>query len=489
MFDGVLEQFGLRPDAYLDLIREEAGKVISEQDFISLELNEWLNSRKRKEQLEGSKYYRYEVEPVKEHKLWGRDADGMPTYIDYLDRDYLDNQYANLVDQKANYLLGKPMIIQSENDTYSEWLAEVLDKSFRRTLFNATIAAMNEGLVWLNPYYKDDGTLAFRYFPAHEVLPIWNDDEHTELAFAVRYYLTVIYEDKSRTYQKHVDVYKEDKVYHYLYDNGNLIEDVTADTGEYGIDGEGKAYSWGKIPLIPFKYNQREIPLLKRVKLLQDSLNRIRTNWDRSMSEQVQDNILVLRNYGGENLQDFKDNLVRYGAVKVRDDGGVEVLRVQRESGSYSDYIQSVKRAITENGRGFDAKDDRLSNNPNEMNLRSMYASIDLDSDMIEQQYQAAFDQLLYFVDEYLKMAGAGDFSAEEVVITFDRNMIVNDSDTIANIRNSQGLVSNETLLARHPFVTNLEAEKAQLKQEQAESMEQMVAYQGLVGDGDEPSI
>lgn len=70
------------------------------------------------------------------------------------------------------------------------------------------------------------------------------------------------------------------------------------------------------------------------VRLLQDSLNRVRTNWDRSMSEQVQDNILVLKNYGGESLNDFKDNLVKYGAVKVRDEGGVEVLNIPRESSS-----------------------------------------------------------------------------------------------------------------------------------------------------------
>lgn len=483
MFDGVLEQFGLTPDAFVDLIRVESEKVLSEQDFISLELNDWLHCHKRKLMLDGLKYYRYEVEPVNKHKLWGKDADGAPTYIDYKDRDYLDNQYANLVDQKVNYILGKPLLMQSENDNYTEWLNQVFDKKFRRMLVSATVSALNEGLVWLNPYYKEDGTLAFKYFPAHEILPVWRDDEHTEIEFAIRYYLTIEYEDRTKKYVPHVDIYKEDKIYQYLYDNGNLIENVMPfESGEYGTDAEGKSFSWGKIPLIPFKYNQQEIPLLQRVKLLQDSLNRVRTNWDRSMSEQVQDNILVLKNYGGESLNDFKDNLVKYGAVKVRDEGGVEVLNIPRESSSYTDYLNSVKKAITENGRGFDAKDDRMSSNPNEMNLRSMYSDIDLDSDMIEQQYQASFDQLLWFVDEYLKRAGAGDFSSEEVVITFDRNLIVNDADIINNIKMSQGLVSNETLLVHHPFVTDVEAEKAQLEQEQQENLAKMVEYQELAG-------
>lgn len=483
MFDGVLEQFGLTPDTYNDWIKNEAAKNITEIDFITLELENWLHSEKRKAMLQGTKYYRYEVDPKKKQRLWCVDADGMPIYTDYQDRLFMDNQYANLVDQKVNYLLGKPFIIQTQNNNYSDWLNQILDKSFKRLLSNTTTSALNEGLAWLHPHYSEDGTLSFKFFPAHEILPIWKDDEHTEIDFAIRYYPTLAYVNRNRQFILHVDVYRQDKIYQYIYQGGKLIEDSQYPFSSYGLDNEGNEFSWGKVPLIAFKYNQSEIPLLKRVKLLQDSLNRIRTNWDRSMSEQVQDCIMVLKNYGGENLREFKDNLIKYGAVKVRDDGGVEILNIPRESNSYVDYLQSVKRAIIENGRGFDAKDDRLNSNPNEMNLRSMYSSIDLDSDMIERQYQASFDQLLWFIDEYLKRAGAGDFSKEEVVITFDRNMIVNDSDIITNIKNSQGLVSDETLLARHPFVTDLAAEQEQIKQEKQEGIDSMLEYQNLVGD------
>ena len=206
------------------------------------------------------------------------------------------------------------------------------------------------------------------------------------------------------------------------------------------------------------------------------------------MTENVHDNIMVIRNYGGENLQEFKDNLVKYGAVKVRDDGGVEVLRIQRDSASYQMYLQDNKNAIIEAFRSFDSKDDRLNGNkPNEMNLRSMYADIDLDSDMMETQYQAAFDQLMYFIDEYLKLAGAGDFSADDVTINFDRSMIVNDTGTIANIKASVGLVSSETLLANHPFVKDIKLEQERLKKEQAKQMEQMMAMQAMQSEEDNP--
>lgn len=478
MFHGVLSQFGLSIEDYENLIKEGADQVLSDLDFITLELNKWLNSGKRKEQLEGRAYYRYEIEPIKNKKLWGKDADGCPTYIEEEFHRTLDNQYAKLVDQKVNYLLGKPFSLQTENDVYTEWLNQIFDKSFQRTLQAATVATLNEGIAWICPHYNEKGELIFTAYPAHEILPFWADREHTELDVALRCYVTSMYVGRTETLVQHVDIFYKDHIAYYTLENGALVEDVTRSES---------VFSWGRVPLIAFKYNPLEIPLLRRVRHLQDNLSKMRANWDKSMTDTVMDNILVLRNYGGENLKQFRDQLMHYGAVKVREDGGVEVLRLDRDTASYIAYLKDTKTALIENGRGFDAKDDRMSASPNEMNLRSMYSDIDLDTDMMEQQYQASFDQLLYFVDEYLKSAGAGDFSKEEVVFTFNRNMIVNNSEIISEVQASQGMVSQETLLAHHPFVKDVQAELQKLKAEQAEQEARLMLYQnaGLEGGSD----
>ena len=36
---------------------------------------------------------------------------------------------------------------------------------------------------------------------------------------------------------------------------------------------------------------------------------------------------------------------------------------------------------------GYDAKDDRLSGNPNQMNIQSMYSDIDLDANDMETEF------------------------------------------------------------------------------------------------------
>ena len=86
-----------------------------------------------------------------------------------------------MVDQKTNYLVGKPFSLTCRNKTYSEFLNKVFDKRFKRLLKYVCEDALKGGIGWLYPYYGDDGKLAFNHFPAHEILPFWADDDHTIL--------------------------------------------------------------------------------------------------------------------------------------------------------------------------------------------------------------------------------------------------------------------------------------------------------------------
>ena len=167
--------------------------------------------------------------------------------------------------------------------------------------------------------------------------------------------------------------------------------------------------NWERVPLVAFKYNAKEIPLICRVKCLQDALNTLVSNFADNMQEDVRHTILVIENYDGENLADFRRNLIVYGAVKVRTDsdsgrGGVKTLTVEVNAANYEAIVRMLRRAIIENGRGFDAKDERMSNQPNQMNIRSIYSDIDLDADGMELEYQAALEQLMWFVRVYLGM-------------------------------------------------------------------------------------
>ena len=108
---------------------------------------------------------------------------------------------------------------------------------------------------------------------------------------------------------------------------------------------------------------------------------------------------------------------------------------------------------------GYDAKDDKMSGSPNQMNIMSMYSDIDLDANGMETEYQASFEDLLWFINAHLANSGAGDFEGEEVEIIFNRDMLMNETDIVSNIRNSVGILSDETLVANHPWVNDVSVE------------------------------
>ena len=132
---------------------------------------------------------------------------------------------------------------------------------------------------------------------------------------------------------------------------------------------------------------------------------------------------------------------------------------------------------MIENAKGYDAKDDRLSGEPNQMNIQSMYSDIDLDADEMEMEYQATFEELIEFINHYLSNEDGSDYTNEVVDVIFNRNVLINESEIIMNLRNSVGIISRRTTLEHHPLVHDVERELQQIKTEQDEELEMYDPY------------
>ena len=202
------------------------------------------------------------------------------------------------------------------------------------------------------------------------------------------------------------------------------------------------------------------------------------SDFENNMQEDARNTIIVLKNYDGTNLGEFRRNLATFGAVKIRYDGdmkgGVETLQITVNAENYKSIVEIFKKAMIENGMGYDAKDDRLSGNPNQMNIQSMYSDIDLDANDMETELQAAFEQILWFVNVYLANAGLGDFTGEDVEVIFNRDMMMDEGQIITNIQNSTGILSKATLVAQHPWVDDVESELSKIEEEEQKAREDM---------------
>ena len=462
-----------------DIERESTEDVSLDTKVIVDEIKHFISSRKRETMITGEKYYLgYHDILKRKRQVIGengelQDIDNLPN------NKIVDNQYQKMVDQKNNYLLGQPFSIQTDNDTYARELEKIFNKNFRRILKNIGEDSLNQGIGWMFVYYNDKGELDFKRLPGYEVIPIWKDIEHTELDYAIRIYTTIqVDKNDKRAFIEHIEIYNQDGIYHFIYDGGKLTPDTDKPFENYFYvtkDDKVTGYNWTKIPLIPFKRNNKEIPLIRNLKSLQDGINVIESNFLNQMEEDVRNTILVLVNYDGQNLASFRRNLAQYGAVKVKTvdgaPGDLKTLQIEVNADNYKAILDIFKKAFIENARGYDAKDDRLSNNPNQMNIQSIFSDIDLDANGTETEYQAAFEELLWFVNCYLETIGKGNFENEKVEIIFNRDMLVSESEIINNINNSQDL-SLKSRLANHPWVNDVNAELARIKEEKEEDMQ-----------------
>ena len=479
---------------------------ITDEQYIVSEINHFKTSQRRKEMLDGEKYYAGKHDILSRRRTVIGETGELIEVENLPNNRIVDNQYKKMVDQKTNYLLGQPFSLQSDNDAYAKALKQVFNKKFQRLMKAIGEDSLNCGIAWLFPYYNEQGELSFRRIRPFEVIPGWHDSEHTVLDYAIRIYEVIVYEGKTEKVVEKVEVYDDRGISYFELTSGGSLTPCEPYFQNYFTvtDAEGSevGYNWTKIPLIPFKYNSKEIPLIKMVKTLQDGLNTIESNFQNNMEEDTRNTILVLVNYDGENLGEFRKNLATYGAVKIKTvdgaAGDLRTLQVEVNSDNYKAILEIFKKAIIENAMGYDAKDDRLKGSPNQMNILSMYSDIDLDANNMETEFQASMEELLWFINAHLANTGQGDFEGENVDIIFNRDILLSESEAIDNVAKSVGILSEETVVSMHPWVDDPQAELDRIHQEKEENMEQYgLAFNPAVpgqeddqqnkeGDGDE---
>ncbi len=443
-------------------------RPINEKEILN-RIREFAGSSQRFDMIMGENYYigKHDILRRKRTAI-GDDGDIM--VLDNLPNNrVVDNQYKKLVDQKVNYIVGRPITFNSNDKRYVKLVKKIFNAEFSHCLKNVAKDCLNCGIGWMFASYDNDGKLVFKRIKPWELVPVWRDNEHTILDYAIRFYDVNIEKGNRAETVRKIEVFEKEGVSCYYVERGRLIPDGVDWFKPYFFMNEN-AGCWNQIPLVGFKYNENEMPLIRNVKSLQDGINVLMSNFQNSMEEDVRNTILVLKNYDGEDLGEFRRNLATYGAVKVRtvdsSQGGVDTLNIQVNSDNYRLIIELFKKAVIENGMGYDAKDDRLMGQPNQMNIMSMYSDIDLDTNGIEMEFQRAFKSLFYFVDFYLSCSGMGGFTDKDKEVIFNRDILINVSEAIDNCIKSINVLSEESVVAKHPWVEDVESELKKIRKD-----------------------
>lgn len=463
------------------IVNDAAKNVMTDKDVILQMVQDWEKSELRKLMLTGQRYYRNETDILDRKRMVVGEGGQLMEAKNIANNKLVHGFIRKLVDQKVGYLLSLPFTVQTDIEEYQKQLMPYFNKSFYRMFQNIGKESINKGKAWVHVYYDEEGNFKLKRIPSEEIIPMWKDSAHTELAAVIRVYEIEAYEGKDKVTIKKVELWDTTGVYRYVHDGSELIPDVEA--GEYSahlsviVDDKEQGVNWERVPFVCFKYNEEELPIIKFLKSLVDDYDKQKSDNSNNLEELPNGGIYVVRNYDGTDLGEFRRNLSVYRAVKVTDEGGLDTLNLEIDTEAFKTHMDMMRKDIYEFGRGVDTQSERFGNSPTGIALRFLYADLDMDANIIETEFQASLEQLLWFIDRDIYNRTGQDYSNEEVDFIFNRDILINETEAITNARDSVGILSEETIVANHPWTTNAQSELERIKQEQIERMKQFDNY------------
>ncbi len=444
-----------------DIIRRMVGEGLTINEVLVQELKDWKASESYKSMLAGENYYLEKMD-IRDNKR---------QEIEWKSNIKLEHGFAKkLVNQKVGYLLSKEPTIATEDKTYAEHLKQVFNRKFLKTLKNIGREAINKGKAYLYVYFDEEGNLTFKKLPSQQVIPFWKDSEHTAIQSFIYSYSETIYENKIKKVIEKVEYHHEKGIDYYIFDGAKLVpDDVAGLSVGYNFMINGEPFLWERIPLIPFKYNEEEQPLIESIKSLIDNYN-MQASTNADILADIPKLIWKLVNYGGTDLAEFLSDLNKYRAVKTDEDGDVDTIETKPATDANEKELERGRKTIYEFGRGVDTTDSNLGN-ASGVALRYRYSDLDMDCNILETEFQASLEQVIWFVNRYLQVKKLGDFSNEKVDFIFNRDIIISESEVITDCANSVGILDDKTIRENHPWYTD-EVEERLLAQKLEEQKE-----------------
>lgn len=463
---------------------------MSLEEIITEEVSDWERSDDRELMLIGQKYYRVKNDVLKRVRQT-IDENGRLIAIKNLADNRIPNGFIRkLVDQKTGYLLSRPFMAETKNKDYQNLLDGYFDKGFKRMLKNIGTDAINCGKAWLQVYYNENGGLSFLRLPPEECIPLWKDAAHTELDAFIRVYEVEEYVAKTKTTVKKVQFWNTQGVQFYEYQEGMLT--LIGQQGHFSLveETDGKivetAMNWERLPFICFKYNDVEQPLIDLIKQQVDDYDNRKSDNANNL-EDLPNSLYVVKNFSGTGAAEFRKNISTYRVVFVDGEGDLKTVSLDIDTEAYKNHMDQARRDIYEFGRGVDTQSDKFGNSPSGIALRFLYSDLDLDANDIEIEFQAALEQMLWFMDQHIVNTLKVDYSNEPVEFIFNRDILINETEAVTNAKDSVGIISRKTIVANHPWVTNTQDELEQMEKEKQEDMLDYPELGGRGGKVDDP--
>ena len=399
------------------------------------------------------------------------------------------NFHGLLVNQKASYMFTAPPLFDLGEKKANKDLVKFLGDKYPKVCKDLCIEASNCTVGWLHVWCDKKSTWKYAIVPAEQVIPVWSDSLEKELLGVFRSYQNIdddtgdayiIYEYWNETECAAYRLKAGDELDQLLPYQMFLVDPMLceyADTYRHGV---------GEVPFFPFFNNNIDTDDLKNIKPLIDVYCKVFSGFVNDL-EDIQEVIFVLTNYGGADLGQFLRDLKDYKAIQIESDGdgdhsGVSTLTIELPVDAREKLLEITRKCIFEQGMGIDPDPQNFGNSSG-VALQFLYSLLEQKAGLQETEFKLSFGRFIRCICRLNNI----QIKDDTIVQTWTRTSVKNDQELSQIASQSKGVVSDETIVAHHPWVEDPEKEMELLKAQEENSMGELSDMFPKAGDGQNP--
>lgn len=393
------------------------------------------------------------------------------------------NFHQLLVDQEAGYLATVAPTIDVGSDRDNDTVAEVLGDTFNTTLKRQVVEASNAGVAWLHYWIDDDNNFRYSTVPPDQIYAIFDTKLDNKILGVLRSYKH--FDDETGAYvnayeywtEKQAEFFKESA------NDQNVIvpwDRVTSyDASSMLMTGSGNVltHNFGRVPFIAFPKNDYWQDELHKYKGLIDSYDDVFNGFINDVDD-IQQVFLVLKNFGGQDLDSFMQELQNYKAIQVDnlgsgDNSGVDKLQIDIPVEARQTLLQIIRDDIFLYGQGIDPSNFQ-SSNASGVAIKMLYSHLELKASNTQTQFDHAIRELVRAIMDY---KGLADVDGRKIAINWRRTMVEDNLAKAQAVATLANFTSEETIAKNNPLVDDwqdeLKAKKDDLQQSDGFKSEQ----------------
>ena len=420
------------------------------------------------------------------------------TYVDQSkgNKHVTNNFQKLLVDQKAAYIVGNPVVFEITNKEMAEETKEkaiedindILGEGFEDVVVDWITGASNKAWETVHVFIDSEGSLKYEIVPSEQIIPIYDTNHEKQINQIIRYYeVTVVDNDGKESTRYAAEWWTTVDVTYYLQnEHGDYELDVNYKQNpaphyyKYNTANKKnkKGLGWGKVPFILLANNSKQTTDLEPIKRYIDAYDAVTSGFLNDIKD-IQTAIWVLKGYEGTDLSEFMQNLIKFKAIKLEADehAGAEPERLEIPVEARKVILELLDNKIYSIGQGVDL--NKLVKNTSGVALKILFTGLDMKANTLIRKLKKVFEELTWFICEFIKLDSKTLYDYKDFGFVINKSTIYNIKELCDNIVTMSPFMSKATAVANNPYVEDAKAELELMEKEEAAEVD---AYGGSIG-------